>query len=202
MNALRKNSFLSGWRLWLALCLFAFTAHTHTLPISYLRVSAGAEYVHVELVFNPFELRFIAEVDENRDGELDAKELKKHGPNIARRLADALKFTIDGRALRAESAGMDPDMTGHHVKLRAHYPADARRSPLTLESDLAVLTSASHLVQVTFLCDGQSELAQLDSHSKKVTFRKHLPARPPPAPTKSPSTQKPANPKSNEPSNR
>jgi len=55
--------------------------------------------------------------------------------------------------------------------LRAHYKVDARGLPLTVESDLAALTSASHLTQVTYVNGSRQQLAQLDSQSRKATFQ-------------------------------
>ncbi len=156
-----------------AVSLCACAAAAHTLPVSYLRLVPDADYLHLELVLNPFELSFVTEVDDNKDSELDAAELQAHGQVVADRVVGALKLSVGGREVRAETAGMDPNLSGHHVRLRAHYPVDARWQPLTLESDLASLTSASHLTQVTY-ANGepqQLQLAQLDTQSRKVTFQ-------------------------------
>jgi hypothetical protein len=158
------------FRFLVALSFFALCAGAHTLPVSYLRMVANPDYLHIELIFNPFELTFVNEVDENKDGELDPGELKKHGQLVAKRVSTALKVTVDGKIISAETVGMDPDMSGHHVRLRAHYKIDARLLPVTLVSELGSITSSSHLVQVTFLRGEVRQLAQLDSHSKKVTF--------------------------------
>ena len=158
--------------------LFAFAAAAHTLPVSYLRLVPDADYLHLELVLNPFELSFVAEVDDNKDSELDAAELQAHGQVVANRVVGALKLSVGGREVRAETAGMDPNLSGHHVRLRAHYPVDARWQPLTLESDLASLTSASHLTQVTYANGEQPQLAQLDPQSRKVTFQPPLKSKP------------------------
>jgi hypothetical protein len=155
--------------------LLHFLAAAHTLPISYLRLVPDADYLHLELVFNPFELSFMSELDENKDAELSPAELEAHGQMLANRVTAALKLTVGGREVRPETAGMDPDMTGHHVRLRAHYKVDARRSPLTVDSDLISITSASHLIQVTYAYPEGEQRAQLDSRSHKVTFT------PPPA---------------------
>jgi hypothetical protein len=150
--------------------LSACAAVAHTLPISYLRLVADADYLHMELVFNPFELTFMAEVDENKDAELSLAELSAHGPRVADRVIGALKLSAGQAALRPEAAGMDPDLSGHHVRLRARYKVDARRLPLTVESDLPALTSASHVTQVTYVNGGDPQLAQLDPHSRRATF--------------------------------
>jgi hypothetical protein len=155
-----------------AVLLSAFAAASHTLPVSYLRLVPEADYLHLELVFNPFELSFVAEVDDNKDSELDPGELEAHGQVVAERIVGALKVSVGGREVRAETSGMDPNLSGHHVRLRAHYPVDARRQPLTVESDLGSLMSASHLTQVTYANGehAQPQLAQLDFQSRKVTF--------------------------------
>ena len=160
-----------GCRLAAGLTILALTAAAHTLPISYLRLVPEADYLHLELVFNPFELTLMPEVDENKDAELDLAELAAHGQAVADRVVAALKLSAGQTALRPETAGMDPDLSGHHVRLRAHYKVDARRVPLTVETDLPALTSASHLTQVTYVNGGQPQLAQLDPHSRKATFQ-------------------------------
>ena len=141
------------------------------MPISYLRLVADVDYLHLELVFNPFELAFMPELDDNKDAELDPNELGAHGQVLADRVAGAFKLSAGNTALRPETTGMDPDLNGHHVRLRAHYKVDARRLPLTVETELPTLTSASHLTQVTYVNGGQPQLAQLDPHSRKVTFQ-------------------------------
>lgn len=153
-----------------AVLLSAFSVAAHTLPISYLRLAVEPDYLHLELVFNPFELTFMAELDENQDAELSPAELEAHGPALAGRVVAALVLSANGKVLQAESAGMDPELTGHHVRLRAHYPADVRERTLTLESRLDALTSASHLTQVTYVNGPHTQLAQLDTHSRRVTF--------------------------------
>ena len=147
------------------------SAPAHTLPISYLRLQPDADYLHLEFTFNAFELSFLSEVDDNRDGELDAAELKAHGQVVAQRVVSALKLSVGGKVLVPETAGMDPDMTGHHVRLRAHYKVDARHVPLTLESGLNAITSSSHIVQVTYAVGAQRRLAELDMQTRKVTFQ-------------------------------
>jgi len=153
-------------------------AAAHTLPISYLRLVPDADYLHLELVFNPFELTFLGEVDANRDAELSPTELAAHGQTVADRVVGALRLTAGNTPLRPETAGMDPDLSGHHVRLRAHYKVDARRLPLTVESELSTLTSASHITQVTYVNGTQTQLAQLDSQLRRATFRPSAPPRP------------------------
>lgn len=166
---------------------FVGTTHAHTLPISYLRVVPDADYLHLELVINPFELSFMSEVDTNKDAELSPAELEARGAEVATRIADAFSLTAGGLALHPETTGMDPDLTGHHVRLRAHYKVDARRLPLTIESDLSSVTSGSHLTQVTYVNGGTNQMAQLDSQARRVTFEPPAQAKKPearPAPSR------------------
>jgi hypothetical protein len=76
---------------------------------------------------------------------------------------------------------MDPDLNGHHVRLRAHYKVDARQVSLTVESDLISITSASHLTQVSYANGTNTQRAQLDSQSRKVTFAPPRELKPVPA---------------------
>jgi len=163
---------LLAWRFTLvtAVTLQTVAAAAHTLPVSYLRLATDADYLHFELIINPFELSFLSEVDDNHDAELSPVELERHGQKLADRLVGAFRLSAGGKPLHPETAGMDPDLNGHHVRVRAHYKVDARQLPLTLESDLIAITSASHLVQVTYGNGSARQMAQLDSLSRKVTF--------------------------------
>lgn len=154
----------------LAVLFTALPVRAHTLPISYLRLVPTEQFLHLELVFNPFELTFMGEVDTNRDAELDAAELAAHGQTVADRVVAALRLRAGERVLQPENAGMDPELAGHHVRLRAHYRADARGLPLTVESRLPLLTSAAHLTQVTYVNGDHTQLAQLDAQSRAATF--------------------------------
>jgi hypothetical protein len=167
-----------------AVALSMFSARAHTLPVSYLRLAADPDYLHLEFVCNPFELTFLPEVDDNRDAELSPAELSAHGPGIADRVVTAFQIAVAGRPVRAETAGVDPEMDGHHVRVRAHYRVDARHAPLRLESDLISITSASHLTQVTYLNDRRVQRAQLDSRSREVTFAPPSPRAIPGPPTR------------------
>jgi hypothetical protein len=164
------------WRLLAVMALLAGHASAHNLPISYLHLQADQDYVHLELIFNVFELTFVSEVDDNKNGELEPNELKAHGQALANHVISALKLSVADKPITAETAGMDPEMTGHHVRLRAHYKVDARRQPLTVESDLNAITSSSHLIQVTYSSEGRAQLAQLDAQSRRVTFQPDPPA--------------------------
>jgi len=159
------------WPLLAVMALLAGQARAHNLPISYLHLQADAEYVHLELIFNVFELSFLSEVDDNKNGELDPDELKAHGQALANHVISALRVIVGDKPVAAETVGMDPEMMGHHVRLRAHYKVDARRLPLTLESELNGITSSSHLIQVTYVSEGRPQLAQLDAQSRRVKFQ-------------------------------
>ncbi len=148
----------------------ALAARAHTLPISYLMLVPDAEYLHVELTLNPFELASFSEMDMNRNGRFDPDELEAQADKITRLLLENMTLRVDGKTILAENAGISPDADSHHATLRAHYRVDARRAALTLESTLRDITSSSHLSQVNFLRDGKPQLAQLDSQSHKATF--------------------------------
>jgi hypothetical protein len=154
----------------LALLLLVPRAGAHTLPISFLYVVPDADYLHLELMLNPFELSFFSELDANKDGRLDPGELKAQEEQATGRILECLKLQVDGKPVKAEVAGITPEVDGHHLTLRAQYHVDARRVPLQLESSLSTITSGSHLTQVTYLRSGKRQLAQLDTQSAKVTF--------------------------------
>ena len=69
----------------------AFAGAAHTLPVSCLRLVPEADYLHLELAFNLFELSFVTEVDDNKGNELDPGELeaesdlRKPGATAAKR---------------------------------------------------------------------------------------------------------------------
>ena len=181
----RARAVLSGMLLvWGATSVCA-----HTLPISYLRLVADTNYLHLELTLNPFELNFFPELDTNHNGRLEAAELEGKLELVASRILECLKLSVDGSSIHAEVAGLMPDVDSHHVTLRAHYAVAAANRAVTLVSTLPSITSGSHLTQVTFTCAGRRQLAQLDIQSPKVTFLPPAQARPklsPSLPTKSP----------------
>lgn len=178
------NTKLPVWRcaLGAVVALLTGAALAHTLPVSYLRLATEADYLHLELTFNPFELTFRAEVDDNHDAEISPAELARHGSELAERVVGALQLSVNGQRLRPETTGMDPDLSGHHVRVRAHFKVDARHLPLTVASDLIAITSASHLTQVTYANGTNLLKAQLDSQSRRVTFQPPLTKLPAPAP--------------------
>jgi len=175
-RAERGTSGVGAQRLWqpvlaaLLLSLFRAETEAHTLPISYLYVVPDADYVHLELTLNPFELSFFSELDQNKDGQLEPTELEAQNDELTQRLVGAIKLKVNGKLIPAEVSGLTPDVDSHHLTLRAHYRVDARRAALTLESTLPRLTSGSHLTQVTYLRAGHRQLAQLDMQSPKTTF--------------------------------
>ncbi len=150
--------------------LFALRSPAHTLPISYLFVVTDADYVHLELSFNPFELSSFSEYDTNHDARLDAAELAAIEPQLCRKLLDHLTLRVDDKIVTAETSGLSPEGDTHHATLRAHYRVDARRAMLVVSSSLAEITSSSHLTQLNFLRDGKRELAQLDAQSHTASF--------------------------------
>ena len=128
--------------------LVVHTARAHTLPISTLTLVPDESYLHLELTLNPFELTFFGELDGNRDGRLDPGEWTGHGENIAWRLLEALKLRVNNRPVTADIAGLSQSYESHHIAVRAHFAVDARRARVSLESQLAALTSGSHITQV------------------------------------------------------
>lgn len=167
----RRRQLLS---LFPASCLFglgfAFFAAAHTLPISYLTVVPGEEYVHLELVLNPFELSFFSEIDRNKNARLEPAEIENQEANLCGRILDCLKLRVNGTPVTAEISGFTPDLDSHHATVRAHYRVDARRLPLAIESKLAALTSGSHLTQVTCRRGEHIQTARLDMQSTTATF--------------------------------
>lgn len=155
-----------------ALVFFRLALHSaaHTLPVSFLRVVPDADYLHLELTFNPFELTFFSELDANKNGRVDPREWEAQQSNATRRILGCLKVRVGGKVVAAGVAGISPDFDSHHATLRAHYAADARRCSVTIESSLATLTSGSHFTQVTFGRDAGVQSARLDMQSTTATF--------------------------------
>ena len=154
----------------LALTILAGRVGAHTLPISYLSLVPDADYLHLELVLNPFELNFFSELDTNKDGRLEPAELQGRQELVSGRILDCVKLRVGGQPVAAEVAGVTPDPDSHHLTLRAQYHVDARHRPLEVQSSLVSITSGSHLTQVTYRSAGHERLAQLDMQSPRVTF--------------------------------
>jgi len=161
----------------LALWILRLNAPAHTLPISYLYIVTDVDYVHLELSFNPFELANFSDIDTNKNSRLDPAEVASQGDKISRLLLNHLALSVDGKKIVAETAGISPDADSHHATLRVHYRVKAQGATVAVESNLQKVTSSSHLTQVNFLSGGERQLAQLDSQSRKATFK---PSRPKP----------------------
>ena len=155
---------LAGWLGWVT------GARAHTLPISYLILVPDGDYLHLELMLNPFELNFFAEIDRNHNHRLDPAELEASGTLVARKLVECLHLRVGDHAVPPEVFGLIADFDTHHIRLRAHYRVDARTRALTVESTLATLTSGSHVTEVTFRRPGGTQSARLDMQSPRVTF--------------------------------
>lgn len=142
----------------------------HTLPISYLTIVPDTDYIHLELVLNPFELSFFSELDHNGNRRLEAAELSAHEAAVVQRLTGALELQLAARTLPAVAAGVTVDLESHHISLRAHYKGDATAGPVSIRSRLIEITSGSHLTQVVYAHAGGRLAAQLDTHSRLATF--------------------------------
>ena len=124
----------------------------------------------MELVLNPFELRFFSELDHNRNGRLEPMELQGKEKLISQRLVSCLKLKVDDVAIPAETSGLVDDFDTHHLTVRAHYAAATQRSSITIESSLPTITSGSHITQVTFGTRDRIQSAQLGMNSTAATF--------------------------------
>jgi len=145
------------------------TVVAHTLPISFLRLQPEAEFLHAELVLNPFELNFFSELDRNHDGRFDDDELKASESALVRRIVESLRLFVRGEAVAAEVAGVAFEGDTHHVAMRAHYHVDARRAPLRIQSALGALTSGSHVTHVV-LAGEPPQQARLDMQTTSAVF--------------------------------
>ncbi|MEX2091703.1 MAG: hypothetical protein WD971_03450 [Pirellulales bacterium] len=145
-------------------------AAAHDLPISGMQVVADEQYLHVELMLNSGELIFVRELDRNKDGRLEVAEVNEQGDEVARRIVDCLTLQTGGRKIEPDVVGVVPDVSTHHLTVRAHYPIDARRIPISVESRLWEITRGAHSTQVTFRALENSQVARLDARSPRVTF--------------------------------
>ena len=155
---------VAGWLGWVT------GARAHTLPISYLILAPDSDYLHLELMLNPFELNFFSEIDRNHNHRLDPAELEASRTLVAGKLVECLRLQVGNRVVSPEVFGLIADFDTHHIRLRAHYRVDARTHALTVESTLATLTSGSHVTEVTFRRPGGTQSARLDMQSPRVTF--------------------------------
>ena len=162
----------------------------HTLPISWLTLVPEADYLHAELVFNPFELKAFAELDTNRDQRLEPSELVAQEKALTERLLSCLRVEVADHVVAAETAGLECSLDTHHVALRMHYHCDARTAALRLRSDLMRLMQGFHLTQVTLHRGPAPQVAQLPGDGATAVFEappaETALATPPPAWTQSP----------------
>lgn len=157
--------------------LFPGGLHAHTLPISWLTLVPEADYLHAELVLNPFELKAFAELDTNRDQRLEPSELAAQEKALTERLLSCLRVEVAGHVIAAETAGLECSLDTHHVAFRIHYRCDARTATLRLRSDLMRLTQGFHLTQVTLHRGSAPQVAQLSGDGATAVFE------PPPSET-------------------
>lgn len=151
------------------------TAAGHTLPISYLTVVPDKNYVHVELVLNPYELSFFAELDANHNRILDREELARFRQVGTELLLGAIEIRVEGRLVRADAAGADLALGSHHLVLRAHYPVDARRLPLKVVCTLAQITSGGHVTVVTYINKRRKQTVLLERAGAEASFDPNTP---------------------------
>ncbi|GEM_PF-3537348 len=156
-------------------------ASAHTIPISYLTLVPAAESLHLEIVLNPFELKFFSELDRSHDGRIDAAEFAACEKEVSGRIAGALRVFSNGKLMSAVTHGITASDDSHHWVFRAHYPGDARGVRLRIESHLAELTSGAHLTQVTYRWRDQQQLASLDSASQFAEFKPFISQPKPPS---------------------
>ena len=142
----------------------------HTLPISYMTVVPDADYLHLELSINPFELNFLPLLAWEESGRIDTKLSQTQNNQIERKLLSALQIRVGGKIIPAETSGLTTDPGSHHLTFLAHYRADALHLPLKIESDLAALTGSSHVTEVTYQRDGRQQLARFDAQSFSAQF--------------------------------
>jgi len=160
----------------------ASPAFAHDLPICDMRIVAAEESMHVELVLNSAELNFFSEIDRDKNGFLDPEELDKESLQISKLVVDCFSFQVDGQPVQAAVYGIVPTVGSHHLTIRAHYPVDARKRTVLLESGLLAITHKSHVIEVTFQRPDRRESARLDAHDQDVMFayekEKSLPKNP------------------------
>ena len=165
LRFLRMSKLLAG----LCLCV-SRAVGAHTLPISYLLVVPGAEYLHLEFVLNPFELNGWSLLDKNEVDRVEHDEIAPAQEKLARQVLEAITVRIDGKPVAAEVAGIEPEPNSHHLTLRGQYRVDARRAKVGIESRLSSTLGMSHLTQVTLLRDGRQQLAQLTASGASAEF--------------------------------
>ena len=161
-----------GLVLWLALTAsYGAFLNAHTIPVSYLTIVPDKDFVHVELVLNPFELSFFSEIDTNRNGLLDRDELARFEEIGTRKLLEAIELRVEGKLVQAEVAGASLAVDSHHMILRAHFPVDARAVPISVGCSLAKITSGGHVTSVKYVNQGHRQSALLDTEKGLVSFK-------------------------------
>lgn len=144
--------------------------HAHDLPVSELKLVAGDDRLHLEIMLNAWELQFFNELDGDKNGLLDRQELDAREEQIARRVVDTLDIRIDNQLIAADVAGVVPDYNTHHLTIRAHYPVDARDAQMEVSSRLAAITNAAHVVKLTLRRTATTERATLSSSDSLASF--------------------------------
>jgi len=142
----------------------------HEIPISELNIVSDGSKMHLELVVNAHELKFMEEVDENNNGKIESDEVENHREAIIQQLVKALEIEINGLQVEAEASGVMMDLGSHHMIFRSHYPEKGKTRSLKLTSELHTITNQSHITRVTYTSSGEKSLARLDSRSNSVTF--------------------------------
>lgn len=165
---------VSNGFLWITevmiLCFLCSVTDAHDLHISEITVVPDKSQMHVELKFNAFELRFISELDQNANGQIEKGEFYEKRDAIIQRLLESLKIEIDGLEIEARASGLMLDASSHHLVFRAHYPVSGPVESLKLTSDLQSITSQSHVTLVTYRGATDKQLAKLEARSNSVVF--------------------------------
>lgn len=166
---------VTAWTILILVCISG-RATAHDLPTSSMMMVADEDYLHVELTINAGELVFYRELDRDNDGQLELSEVREQADIIAQRIVDCFSIEMAGRRIEAENYGIVPDVTTHHLTVRAHYAVDARDAPLSLESRLSNITNGAHTTLVSFRKPGGNQSARLNARSPRVTFNGPPPA--------------------------
>ena len=150
---------------------FSSWVNGHTLPVSYLTLVPDANYVHLELLLNPFDLSFFPEIDANHNGALESTELDQHRTAVQQRILECIELRSNRKIILPEISGAILSLTDHHLILRAHYRGDARWSKVFIDSRLPEITRGGHWTQVSFGDQGHRRSVILDGQSHTATFK-------------------------------
>ncbi len=148
----------------------ATSTSAHDLPITDMKIVAAKESMHVEIVLNSAELNFFSEIDRDKNGFLDPQELEQESLQISKLVVGCFSFQVDGQPVQAAVHGIVPTIGSHHLTIRAHYPVDARKVPVYMESRLLAITRKSHVIEVTFQRPDRRDSARLNAHDQDVLF--------------------------------